>query len=205
MATNNALEPGDGGPIGVAGQDGAEVQMGPRTNEAAPAENSLGADPLPPPPPPSDMMQYFSALQDHAAARYQRVRQVEANLELVRKELDGLVALGDLVSQDDLTAAATQLVSAGLGAAAVAGVLADAPDGGAALQGWLAQKDLEIRGKEQQMEAAVALTRHEMMLASLRHIIAHSAEGQAAGQFSGAAGPAPGLEMNNEMELPNAG
>lgn len=145
------------------------------------------------------MMGHFGSMQDQAAARFSKMKEATAKLAVVRKELDGLSALGDTVTQDDIVKASSSLVAAGLGAVQVAGLLADMPDGGPALQAWVQQHDQQTRVREQQAEQALAITRHEMGLTALRHIIGASAEGQQ--QQQQAQPPSPASPSSNPLSL----
>lgn len=139
--------------------------------------DSSPAIPAPRSPSPSPMMGHFGDLQDQAALRFQRMQEATSKLAVVRKELDGLTALGDMVTQDDVVKAASGLVAAGLGSVQVAGLLADMPDSGPALQAWVAQHDKQTQVREAQAQQALAVTRHQMGLTALRHLMGASAEG----------------------------
>lgn len=169
-ADSNMLQPGAGG--AVAPEPSSEL---PNRLQPGGAQVEAG-QPQPQPAGGSAMMQHFGDLQDQAAARFAKMKQACQTLDKVRKELDHLVALGDTVTQEDVVKAGSGLVAAGLGAAAVAGILADMPDGGEALQGWVVQHDQETQQREAQAQRALAITRHELGLTAFRHIIGHSAE-----------------------------
>lgn len=184
------LEAGSGGPV-------APEKTG---------SNPLDISGAPPSAAPlSDMMQHFGGAQDQAAARYSKMKAAVATLSSVRKEMDGLVALHDTVSQEDVVKAAGRLVASGLGAVPVAGLLADMPPDGEALQRWVQQQDQGVTVREQQAERALALTRHELGLVALRNIIGHSAESaQLSGQPQPQPQPAPDLSAPPSLEAPNA-
>jgi hypothetical protein len=121
-------------------------------------------------------MAHFGQAQDKAAAQYEKMKEASKKLTVAQTQLDGLVALADTVSQDDVVKAASRLVAAGVGAVQVATLLADMPPDGQALQGWVAAQDQKIGKAAAQAKVALALTRHQMGVAAMRSVIGHSAE-----------------------------
>lgn len=192
---DNMLEIGNGGapaPSEVPTNREQEGEVGPMLQQGEPQN-------------PSDMLQHFGSVQDQAAARFQKMKQATSTLAKVRTELDGLVALGDTLTQEDVTKAGGGLVAAGLSSVGVAGLLADMPQSGEPLQAWVAQHDVQTRQREQQAQQALAITRHEMGLTAFRHLVAHGAEGAGQGQQpADAQPPVNPMELGNQ-ESPNAG
>lgn len=191
MAEMNALAPGAGG------------QAAPEAVPANPMEGPGAApDPgaQPPQAPQSEMMAHFGGLQNQARARYDKMKEAAAKVGATRKALDGLAVLGDTVTSEDVVRAATGLVEAGIPAVNVAGILSEMPDGAAALQGWVQQKDQAVQMQEAQVTRALAITRHELAVTSLKHLMAHGAE-QAAPQ----APPQQTAQTDNPLENSNAG
>lgn len=176
----------------------------PSDDEANPVAVA-GDSPLVPPPMPqaSAMMQHFGGRLEQAQAQYQRMKESQARLVAVRKELDRLVALGDTATSEDLVKAGSGLVACGLQAVAIATLLADAPDSGPELQTWIEQHDAASRQREAQNAQALAVTRHELGSAALRTLMGHGAE--QAGQAGQAGSPPAPAGNDMSMEAPNAG
>ena len=186
----NMLEPGAGAP--VAPEPGPQLP-----NRLQPGADSSPQTPASAPSQLSDMMQHFGGMQDQAAARFNKMKQACQTLAKVRGELDSLLALGDTVTQEDVVKAGSGLVAAGLSAPAVAGLLADMPPDGEALQAWVSQHDQQTQAREAQAQHALAITRHELGLTAIRHIIGHSAEAQAQPQLAAGDNPLAPQEPGN--------
>ena len=139
------------------------------------------------------------AQQNHQAAKdqYSQVKDANSMLSKVRKSMDKLVALGDNVSMDDVIRMSGDLVIAGLDPKAVASLLADAPEGGEALHGWLSMHEQTLLQQEQQMQQASAVSRHRLGVSAMHELVAHHlADGQqsappAGADAGGGAAPAP--------------
>ena len=154
---NNTLEPGAGGLTAPK-----EVSANPLQLQSKPR-------------PQSGMMKHFGTKADVAQAQYETVKEGVQKLSAMRSEMDKLVALQDTVTLQDLVKAGGVLVGAGIPAVQIATILADAPDG-PGLQPWLKQKDAAVAQWEAQAEQNLRLTRHEMGVAAMQNIIAHSTE-----------------------------
>lgn len=109
-----------------------------------------------------------------ATARFNKVSQSMQMLEAVRKEFDKLTAMGDTVSMDDVIKGAGVLVSRGLSAPAIAGILADAPDNPQALQAWVSRLDNAVIQQTAQREMELKLTRHAMAVAGLKSLVVNA-------------------------------
>ncbi len=179
--TDNQLEPGQGG------------EVAPRAPEQSqsPAMDS-------PPPGPSPMEQHFSSGLDKAQQQYTKMKGAVKLLGNVRKEMDKLVGLADTVTQDDVVEASAKIVAAGVGATAMAGLLAQMPDSGEALQAWVAQFDQGVAQREAQAQRALDLTRHHLGMVAFRGIMAHSAE---AGEQQGEASAPESSPPSNPLSL----
>lgn len=155
---------------------------------AQPADSAAAADGSPHP-----LVSGMDALHDMTKTKYDKLAEAKAMLEKVKKELLPLTKMGDLVSQDDVIKAAGKLVGHGLGASAVAGILADMPADGQALAAWVAQHVVGIQQREQQLGPLLTSTQHELGVHALQLLAAHSIHGQA--EAPGALpAPAPGAE-----------
>lgn len=101
----------------------------------------------------------------HARVRafYDKIQESRNTLGHVRQEMDRLMKMGDMVTEEDVIQGAGRLVGHGLGAERLAEMLATMPTtGGQALAGWVAQQDstvsaAEFRVKHQEIGAAHAL------------------------------------------------
>lgn len=146
---------------------------------AQPQSNALGAAPNPiPGAAPSDptvgLMDHMSAVHNRSVNMYQKLKEAQGKAASIRQELDQLVKKGDLVTQEDVTKGATKLVAAGMSAGELAGLLADMPPDGEALQGWLVQHDLALRANEAKLNQQAGITRHDLGVGALRLVAAHS-------------------------------
>lgn len=178
----NELDPGQGGPATPAAETANPL-------EAQPAAGD----------PHAEMLSHFNGMQDQAAARFQTMKEAVKRLDMVRKELDHLVSLGDTVDTEALVKAAGKLVAGGFGAVQVAGLLADAPEQGEALQSWIAEQDQQVAQRETQAQRALAMTRHELGLTALRHMIGVSSGVVPTEPPAGpAAEPVPGNQLSPE-------
>jgi hypothetical protein len=135
----------------------------------------------------------MEALHDMTKAKYDKLAASKSMLEKVMKELMPLTKMGDTVSQDDVIKAAGKLVGHGLGASAVAGILADMPPDGQALAAWVAQHVIGIQQREQQLKPLLTAASHELGVHALQLLAAHSIHGQA-GAPTGLPAPPAGAE-----------
>src|SRR3954471_9310427 len=118
-------------------------------------------------------------IHDKVKAQFQHVGEVGKNLSGVSNILDGLVKLGDVVTEDDVVKAAGKIVGKGLLAAnAMAGILAGMPEngGGEALAGWIAQHDQEIKQQQMQVEQLHEAVGHQLAV-SAHHVIGEALGG----------------------------
>jgi hypothetical protein len=113
------------------------------------------------------------ALQQHVT-KYDKLSEIAGKATVMRETLDSLVKKGDMIDQDDLIDAAGKLVSRGFPAAEIASFLAEAPENGEALQGWIMQHDMKLRQNEMQLKEMQSITRHQMGVNALRLLGAHS-------------------------------
>lgn len=126
----------------------------------------------------ADLAKSTGANNASASARYAKLKEAEGRVSIARESMDRLAELRDTVTQDDVVKAAGRLVSAGAGAAEIAGMLAEMPPDGDALAGWIAQKDLKLRELEGQLEAAKDAARYKLGVSALQHIVATQANHQ---------------------------
>lgn len=130
-----------------------------------------------PPAGPHPLITGMTALHDMTRSKYDKLAEAKGLLEKVKKELLPLAKMGDTVSQDDVIHAAGKLVGHGLGAGAVAGILADMPQDGQPLAAWVAQHLMGIQQREQQLAPILTGTQHELGVHALQLLAAHSIHG----------------------------
>lgn len=174
----NELDPGYGAPV---------APKPPRENLAPPSE-PLAAEPVEgaeAPPPLSGLAGHLQARTEGALERFEKLQEAVGRLRVVRQEMDKLLGLGDMVSEDDVVGAAAGLVAGGLTAPAVAGLLADMPTAPEAIKEWVAQHDQGVRAREAQLEQVMRLARHELAVSGLRQLIGHAALAHAREQRGG--------------------
>lgn len=117
-----------------------------------------------------DVLKYMKAQMDQTAASVKKLQEAKGRATLVRRALDQLAALGDTVTQEDVTKESSKLVGGGMGAEEVAGLLADMPDGSQALQGWIGQHDVALRANEAKLDQMLATQRHTLGVQALHHV-----------------------------------
>lgn len=140
--------------------------------------------------PPAGNHPLESQLTNHQqqSAFFSKLQTAKETLGAVRKEMDALLALGDTVTPSDVVKMGGGLVAAGLTPKAVAGLLADMPQGGEALQAWVKGHDQDVTSREQQLEQVMQQTQHQMGTSALSILSAHGQAMQ--GQMSMGASPA---------------
>lgn len=151
-------------------------------------KKSLRADPPgdedlgPPPPPPADSSphgQMMGSLGNGLASASARQDKTAQSMDLVgkaRELMDGLMALGDSVTKDDIIEAAGHMVGTGSPPVAIASLMATCPPdpSGQALAGWVQAQDQNLRQKEALAQQAHAIAGHQLAAASMGHIVGHS-------------------------------
>lgn len=131
---------------------------------------------------PGSIFKHFSSQHDDTNARYEKLSKADETLKSVRKIMDKLVSLGDMIQEDDVMDAASSLVAAGLTSAAVAGLLADAPANPEGLQAWVVEHDADVTKREAQLGQVLANARHEMAVKGLKALAGHAADDHFAAQ-----------------------
>lgn len=178
----NPLEPGQGGL--AAPQPTPANPPQPSAGNALAPQGGAGTAPG-----GSPMMSHFGDAQAAAAAQFQKIKEAQARARATRKELDWLLSLGDTVTQDDAVKAGSGLVAGGIPAVQVAGILAQMPDGGPALQAWIQHMDAEAQKAEAKVAGAMQGARYHLGLIALKTLIAHSTEGHEQRRLLAAATP----------------
>lgn len=134
------------------------------------------------------MQQGFS----QAKARFAQTGKALAMVNNYMGTLQKLASMGDAVTEEDIVGGVEQLVSHGGDPMQLAGLLADMPQGGGAINAWLSQHMQQLSQMQQQISAAHEQTRHGVATGAL-HMLMHDAnmnQGQsAAGQLGAPAAP----------------
>jgi hypothetical protein len=102
-------------------------------------------------------------------------------MDKVRLGFDRLLKMADTVTMDDLIKEAAEWTGAGLPAAKVASILAQAPvnGGGQAIGDWVKKQDQDLTQNETMLKQQLEATRHQMGVTAL-----HSLGGQHAMQMA---------------------
>ncbi len=136
------------------------------------SSKSIG-DEANPAPPSGDPYPILTHQHDAAKAQYDKLEASRQTLDKVRVELDHLSGLGEALDQEAVIKSAGKLVSHGLGASAMAALLADMPEGGEALHDWVAGHGEALAKQEAMIDPQLAEMRHHLGLAGLRLAAAH--------------------------------
>ena len=125
-----------------------------------------------------DLFSVAQSAHQKVRAVYDKVDETKQQLTRVRGELDKLMNLGDMVSEDDVIGAAGRLVGHGLGAEAMAELLATMPmQGGQALAGWIATQDAQLKQHEFMVHHTQQGLRHELGQSAMRVLAAAQLHG----------------------------
>jgi hypothetical protein len=110
---------------------------------------------------------------DTLRAQFSKLGEAKQLLDHTRRELDGLLKLGDAVEPDDVVKVSGRLVGHGFGSAQMAELLATMPAvGGQPLAEWLKVHDLDVTRREAQMGQIQAGLGHHLAVAGLRMLAA---------------------------------
>ncbi len=145
-------------------------------------------------------------MHDRLKAGYQKLSELDGQYRKVRTEMDQLVKLGDMVEPDDVVKAAGRLVGHGLGAEAIAEIVASMPpNGGQPLAAWVQAQDLRFTQMEQQLAGMKTGIQHQMAVSGLRvlaaeHIIGPNGPGAAARQATNASAALPAAQGNSLIQ-----
>jgi len=136
-------------------------------------------------------------LTDHmyrSKAMYDQTGKAIRQVDAIRKELEKLADKQDMVTMEDVIAAAGRLVGHGLDPLALAGILADAPQdgGGAALGGWVQSHAQAAMEGEQKLLALHDSNAHEMGVAAAHVMMVNEMGGGPPARRSSSAAPMDG-------------
>lgn len=120
-------------------------------------------------------------LEAHAQSKAQYLKMSESfgHLTALREELDKLLALGDMVDQNDVVKSASNLVGKGFGAHELAVMLSQMPDNPEGLRGWLQTTDQQVKVLEANAQQHMALARHQLGVDSLHVLMQDHMKGPA--------------------------
>jgi hypothetical protein len=160
----------------------------PKSDSAPPSARGAGT--------PTPFDQVHQNLES-AQKQYKNNMKAYQVIDHVRREMDDLMEMGDMVRPEDVIQAAGRLVGHGLGAENLAQVLGDMPTvGGQGLASWIRMHDVTIRGAEAKLGQETDLMRHRLAIAGFRSLAAiHAEDGIRRGvgaAMSGGPGPGPG-------------
>lgn len=141
-------------------------------------------------PVPSGLDQFHGEL----SAQSGKLGEAAKTLEKVRGVLGKLASQGDAVTAEDVIEGAGQLVAHGLSPMAMASLLADMPEGGQALQGWVQEHLQGLQQREQQLQQVQGQVRHQQSQAAL-HLLARDHVGAAQSAMGGVPSPGPANDL----------
>lgn len=138
---------------------------------------------------PNNAIAGFAKAHDMAKNMFDQTGTGVKNGQTVAAALQGLSKLGDMVTSEDVIKAAGSLVASGVhGASEMAQMLADLPQGGEGISGWVNAKLQQNQANMQKIQQLHALTRHETAVSGLRLLAAqHGGASQMAEASPGAA------------------
>ena len=137
----------------------------------------------------------------YAKAQYNQGMKAQGVLDHLRRELDGLMDLGDTVRPEHIIEAAGRLVGHGLGATQLAQIMSDMPaQGGEGLASWVRMHDLTISQAEQRVMMENKLLQHNMGVAAVGSMAATHLE-QRIGQNT----PPININDNQNQMMPGIG
>lgn len=185
----------------MSGMLAGQLQSGPSGGLGQqPVDPSAGAAAAVPATAPHPLATHLSALADahsQAQANFAATSKVMSSLAQVREQMISLVKLGDTIQPEDVMTAAGKLVGHGQDPMAIVGLLADMPEtGGEPMAAWIAQHAEMIIAKSQEAAQVHAATQHQLGVAGMTSLVAHSLGGQPSGQIQPAQAQPPAPAAN---------
>ena len=135
--------------------------------------DSLSGSQAQPPAAPNPMLTAMASAHGQARARFGQTREATGNAQLVRSALDSLLERGDTVRPEDVIDEAGRVVAGGIDPMQMATLLADMPEGGPALQGWLQAHEQQFAQQQAQLAQAHEAARHQLGTSAIRMLAAH--------------------------------
>lgn len=155
---SNVLEPGAGGAPSARESD----------NKSNPLRIKSKSQPESP-----EQTQFGTELEG-AKSRFDKMKEAERQISATVTEMGKLNAMADTVTVKDVVSACAGIVAAGVPAVSIATILADMPE--QQLQPWVKQKYDEAVAGEQKVSQILGLARHQLAVAGIKSVAAHSAE-----------------------------
>lgn len=143
-------------------------------------DNPLMPPGLSPPTPQSAPGPVDSVSKVHGVAQARLAKTTEASNLLgdIHSELSKLSDLGDTVTQDDIVKSAGKLVAAGIPPNTLASLLSDMPAEGPGLGVWVQDHLATITQRQAQLAPIHAIAGHDVGVAALHGIAAHTGAAQ---------------------------
>jgi hypothetical protein len=154
--------------------------------EPSPSPEGLGLA-SPPSTPALDPVQIKSN-HDQIKAAFGATTQAIAKVDRIRTELTKLSEMGDVVTTEDVIKGAGTLVGHGIDAHVLAGIMADMPESGPQIAGWLATHVENLGALEQRLMAQKEVQREHLGHAGMQLLMSHVMSG---GTPAGAPSPSP--------------
>lgn len=120
------------------------------------------------------MLDRLHEARSAARQRFDKIVQIQDQLQLAGRELSQLLSLGDLLSPDDVIKTSANLVGGGIGSHVVAAWLSEMPQTtGDPLMAWVAQHVGEMQQGFQALIPMREQARHELGLSAMRALAGH--------------------------------
>lgn len=122
------------------------------------------------------MADAIDAAHDSAKAQLGKLKNAVSMVDSIRREMGELSKLGDMVTPEDVIRGAGALVGEGADPGHLAALLADMPQGGQAIQGWLSQHEQVLGQNEGLIKSQLGLARHALGVAAFHKLAMHHIE-----------------------------
>lgn len=154
------------------------------------------------------MLDRLHEARSAARQRFDKIVQIQDQLQLAGRELAQLLSLGDLLSPDDVIKTSANLVGGGIGSHVVAAWLSEMPQTtGDPLMAWVAQHVGEMQQGYQALVPLREQARHELGLSAMRALAGHHMGVPETSGGQPGTPPSPGPSSNplvSPTPLPNA-
>lgn len=130
-------------------------------------------------PAPTGLLKGLSNELAATKAQWNKVRGVLSVTTMAKEELGELQKLGPTVGAEDVIESAGRIVGNGMSPQEMAAELANLPQGGQAIAGWLADTETKLGGQQTQLEAIAEGLRHQMAVQATHVLLAHDMHAKA--------------------------